>query len=149
MMSSTLYYSTLALVAGIGIPVMASISSRLGLRLDSTTTAATILFLGAFLICLSATFIQGFPAMKTFKMVPIYLYIGGMFVAFYVLSITWLVPRYGVGNSIFFVLLGQVISASIIDHFGLFNTQATPLNSTRFFGVAFMLLGLFLSRRMT
>ena len=146
-MSSNMYYSTLALVAGIGIPVMASISSRLGLRLDSTTTAATILFLGAFLICLSATFIHGFPTLQTFKFVPIYLYIGGMFVAFYVLSITWLVPRYGVGNSIFFVLLGQVISASVIDHFGLFNIQATPLNATRFFGITFMLVGLFLSRR--
>jgi len=148
-MQVSIYYSALALAAGVGVPIMASISSELGLRLSSTTTAATILFLGAFIISLSASLISGVPALKAFQSAPAYLYVGGFFVAFYVLSITWLIPKFGVGNSIFLVLLGQIISASLIDHFGLLNAPATPLSNTRLLGIALMVIGLFLSRRMT
>ncbi|MGH1538784.1 MAG: DMT family transporter [Arenicella sp.] len=148
-MSATIYYAVLALVAGIGIPVMASISSALGLRLASTSAAAMVLFSGAFIIALFATLLTGIPSIKSFQSAPPQLYIGGMFVAFYVLSITWLVPRFGVGNSIFLVLLGQILSASLIDHFGLFNTQATPLSAARLLGIVLMIIGLFLSRRVS
>jgi transporter family-2 protein len=50
-------------------------------------------------------------------------------VAFYVLSITYIAPTFGVGNAVFFVLLGQLVSAAIIDHFGLFGAQVKPLVS--------------------
>jgi transporter family-2 protein len=49
-------------------------------------------------------------------------------VAFYVLSITWIAPTFGVGNAVFFVLLGQLVSAAMIDHFGLFGAQVTPVS---------------------
>ena len=111
-MSTSFYYATLALMAGIGIPIMATLSSQLGLRIGSTSTAATILFLGAFTICITATLIQGFPTLSAFDNIPVYLYMGGIFVAFYVLSITWLASRFGIANAIFFVLFGQIISAS-------------------------------------
>ncbi len=115
-MSLNIQYSALALVAGIGIPIMATVSGALSMRLGSTTAATVILFFGAFVIALLALSINGIPKTQVFYSAPAYLYIGGVFVAFYVLSITWLVPRFGVGNAIFLVLLGQIISASIIDH---------------------------------
>jgi transporter family-2 protein len=32
---------------------------------------------------------------------------------------TWVAPKFGVGNAICMVLLGQLISMAIIDHYGL------------------------------
>jgi transporter family-2 protein len=49
-------------------------------------------------------------------------------VAFYVLTITWIAPTFGIGNAVFFVLLGQLVSAALIDHFGLFGAQVTPVS---------------------
>ena len=60
---------------------------------------------------------------------PKYLLLGGFLVAFYVLSVTWIAPRFGVGNAVFCVLLGQMLAASVIDHFGLFGAVARPLSS--------------------
>ena len=50
---------------------------------------------------------------------PKHLFLAGLLVAFYVLSITWVAPRFGLGNAIMCVLLGQLISAAVIDQFGL------------------------------
>ncbi len=144
-----MHYSALALAAGIGIPIMATISGALSIRLGSTTAATAVLFFGAFVIALVALAINGLPTTLSFNSAPPYLYIGGIFVAFYVLSITWLVPRFGVGNAIFVVLLGQIISASIIDHFGLFNAQIIPMSTTRLFGIILMVIGIFLSRKIS
>lgn len=40
-----------------------------------------------------------------------------------------------------FVLLGQLISAAAIDHFGLFGAQVSPLTWVRAGGIAVMALG--------
>ena len=67
--------------------------------------------------------------------------------AFYVLSVTWIAPHFGVGNAIFFVLLGQLAAAAAIDHFGLFGARVTPLGFTRAAGIALMAAGLALTQR--
>ena len=51
--------------------------------------------------------------------IPWYFYFGGVFVMFYILSITWVAPRFGISNAVSFVLLGQLMAMSIIDHYGL------------------------------
>ena len=39
---------------------------------------------------------------------------------FYILSITTIAPKFGIGNAVFFVLIGQLASAAVIDHFAFF-----------------------------
>ncbi len=78
---------------------------------------------------------------------PRHLFLGGVLVAFYVLSITWIAPTMGVGNAVFLVLLGQLISAAAIDHFGLFTAQASPLTLTRAAGIALMAAGVFVTQK--
>jgi transporter family-2 protein len=78
---------------------------------------------------------------------PKHLFLAGLLVAFYVLSVTWIAPRFGVGNAVFFVLLGQLISAAAIDHFGLFGARISPLTLTRATGIAVMAIGVWITQR--
>ena len=78
---------------------------------------------------------------------PRHLLLAGLLVAFYVLSITWVAPRFGVGNAIFFVLLGQLVSATAIDQFGLFGAAVKPLGLTRGAGLGLMAMGVFLCQK--
>jgi transporter family-2 protein len=48
---------------------------------------------------------------------------------------------------VFFVLLGQLISAAAIDHFGLFTASVTPLTLTRAAGIALMAAGVFVTQK--
>jgi transporter family-2 protein len=78
---------------------------------------------------------------------PFYFYLGGIFVAFYVLSVTWVAPKFGIGNAVAFVLLGQLISMAAIDQFGLLGAQMHTITLQRAIGLILMSAGVFLAVR--
>ena len=118
-----LSFATIMLLAGIGIPIMAAMTSSLGKHLNSPVAASAFAFFMAFCIALIALMISDKPFVKQIPSAPKYLFVAGAFIAFYVLSISFVAPHFGIGNAIFFVLLGQLLSAAIIDHYGLFGAQ--------------------------
>ena len=147
-MANQFFYSSLMMATGIGIPVMAALSAGLGSRYGSSAFAASVLFLVALTISVVFFFaIQGgissFPKTPT----PFYFYLGGVFVAFYVLSITWVAPKFGVGNAVAFVLLGQILSMAVIDQFGLLGAPTIPITMQRSTGLVLMAVGVMAVRR--
>ena len=135
------------LLAGIGIPVLAALNAQLGTRLGSPALAAAILFVVAFACAGLVTLATGLQALPRALAQPPHLYLAGTLVAFYVLSITYVVPTFGVGNAVFFVLLGQIASAAIIDHFGLMGARPSPISARRLAGIALMAAGVLLARK--
>lgn len=147
-LSGTLGGSLIMLLAGIGIPVMAALNGALGGRLGSPALAALILFGVAGTVALTVvTVTRSWAGPPILTATPVHLFAGGLFVAFYVLSITWLAPRLGVGNAVFFVLLGQLLATAAIDHFGLLGALQFRMTPQRAIGLALMALGVFLARR--
>lgn len=147
-MPDTFRYALVMLAAGIGIPLLAALNARLGARIGSPAAAATVLFVvafGAALVTMLAT--GGTRALAALPDQPRHLFLGGLLVAFYVLSVTWVAPRFGVGNAVFFVLLGQMISAATIDHFGLFGAIQKQMSLSRAAGIGLMAAGLLLIQR--
>lgn len=142
------YYAALMLIAGIGIPVLAALNAALGKIIGSPTTAGVVLFAVAFAASAALMLlVPGPQALTKLGGAPRHLFLAGLLVAFYVLSITHVAPHFGVGNAVFFVLLGQLISAAAIDHFGLFGAQVSPLGLTRAGGIALMAAGVWLTQQ--
>jgi transporter family-2 protein len=137
----------LMLSTGVGIPIMAALNSGLGARIGSPWVAAFVLFLVCALASGLVLAVIGLPPRLDWNAPAIY-FLGGLMIVFYVLSVTWAAPRIGVGNAIFFVLLGQIVSAAAIDHFGLFGAAASPITARRWLGIVCMAIGVFLARRM-
>lgn len=147
-MANNYFFACLMLATGIGIPVMAALSATLGAKYGSTAFAACVLFLVALSISVAFLFaVEG--GLKPFQKtsLPFYFYFGGVFVAFYVLSITWVAPKFGVGNAVAFVLLGQIISMAAIDQFGLLGAPMHAITLQRFIGLILMSVGVFLAVR--
>lgn len=139
--------AAMMLIVGMGIPVTAALNSVLGTHLDSPVAASVILFaVGLVLTGLVLAFV-GAPSPSAFSGVPWWTFAAALGVVFYVLSVTWSAPRIGVGNAIFFVLLGQLIAAAAIDHFGLFGALKTELTARRALGLLVMALGVYLARK--
>ena len=144
-MHNTVTYTLLTLLAGFGIPIMASLNGGLGAKLESPALATTILLVvGLFMATVYLLTTEGIPATFYLSGTPWYLYFGGFFVVFYILSITWVVPHFGISNAISFVLLGQLIAMSIIDHFGLLGATQYSLGAQRIVGLMLMAAGVFL-----
>lgn len=144
---TALSYSVIMLLTGIGIPVMAALNSQLGVRLANPAAASVILFLSALLIAAAATAVVGLPDLAKVRAAPPHLFFSGAFVAFYVLAITWIGPRFGIGNAVFLVLLGQIVAAALIDHFGLFGVPRSPLTALRIGGMVVMTIGVLMARK--
>ena len=141
------HHAAIMLVAGIGIPLLAALNARLGANIGSPAAAALILFVVAFSVAAIAMVTTGGTgALQALAGQPRHLFLAGALIAFYVLSITWIAPVFGVGNAVFFVLLGQLISAAAIDHFGLFGAQATALTPMRIAGIVVMAAGVALTQ---
>mgnify|MGYP003387168943 CR=1 FL=1 len=143
-----IFYALVMLVAGLGIPVMATLNAGLGARLENPMLASTVLFVVAIVAAVTSLLVfQGVPKAPFANSVPIHFYLGGFFVVFYVLSITWIAPKFGVGNAVAFVLLGQIISMAIIDHYRLMGAMHHPISIQRFSGLVLMAVGVFLAVR--
>ena len=141
------FSASIMLAAGLGIPILASLNATLGQFIGSPVVAVIVLLGVAFLsICLISLTTNNFPMTKLIE-APKHLFIAGFFVVFYMLSVTAIAPHFGIGNAIFFVLLGQLISAAFIDHFSLFGSSGSALTLTRATGLALMSLGVWLTQQ--
>ena len=141
------FSASIMLAAGLGIPILASLNAALGQFIGSPVVAVIVLLGVAFLsICLISLTTNNFPMTNLIE-APKHLFIAGFFVVFYMLSVTAIAPHFGIGNAIFFVLLGQLISAAFIDHFALFGSSGSALTLTRATGLALMSLGVWLTQQ--
>ena len=83
-MNSTIYYSSLMLLAGLGIPLMAALNGGLGNKLQSPAFAATILFIVGLIISITYLLVvEGVPTKLYKPNIPWYFYFGGIFVVLY------------------------------------------------------------------
>jgi bacterial/archaeal transporter family-2 protein len=139
-------HALIMLAAGIGIPVLAALNARLGANIGSPAAAAFILFIVAVSATCVVMLVTGPQALTRLSGQPWHLFLAGLLVAFYVLSITYVAPHFGIGNAVFFVLLGQLVSAAMIDNFGLFGAAQSPLTLIRAGGILVMAAGVALTQ---
>lgn len=139
--------SVLMLVAGIGIPFMAAMNAGLGEQAKSPMLAVFVLCVVA--LCVSAVFlaISPPPSINILGTAsPVYFFGGALFVL-YIASITISAPVIGLGNAVFYVLLGQLLSAALIDHFGLLGAPMVSITPKRTLGLIIMAVGVYLARK--
>ena len=143
-MLNHLVYALWAFAAGAVIPVMATFNAQLARSIGSAPAAVLILLFVGFL---GATAYQlairtPLPDIATLLNAKGYLYTGGLMVVFYMISVTLLIPKFGVGNTILFVVCAQMCSSAVIDHWGLFGLPVRPISWMRFAGLLVILAGL-------
>jgi len=145
---STITYAAWALAAGALIPLMAIVNAGLA-RASGGTIQATVLLFGTGLIAslvLAAAAKTQFPAFLTLARIAPPQYAGGVIVAFYVLSITFLAPRFGVGNAILFAVTAQLVTSAFIDHYALAGATLRPLTTMRAIGLLIVVVGVVITQ---
>jgi bacterial/archaeal transporter family-2 protein len=135
----------LSLVSGALIPIQATsnaaLSKAVGNPLISTFIVLLIAIISVSIYILIAK--TPMPEISKVRDSPTYGYFGGIIVTFYIMVITFITPRLGVGASIGLIITGQIIGAVIIDHFGLFDTTVKTIDLKRLMGTLFMIVGIY------
>lgn len=145
---STVSYAIWAFAAGALIPLMAILNAGLA-REAGGPVQATVLLLATGLfaaLVLAVTTTVRIPELQTLVRVAPTQYAGGLIVGFYVLSITFLAPRFGVGNAILFAVTAQLLTSAVIDHFALAGAALRPLTIVRAVGLLIVIAGLVLTQ---
>ena len=140
---STISYAIWAFAAGALIPLMALLNAGIARTTGGQIQATIILFAIGLIasLLLAAIMTIRLPDFHTLLRVAPHQYAGGVIVGFYVLSITFLAPRFGVGNAILFVVTAQLITSALMDHFGLAGAALRPLTMMRAVGLLIVIIG--------
>jgi transporter family-2 protein len=146
MKSDLIFYAILALITGALIPVQAATNASFSKAIGNSSITGLMVFVVGLLGMIAFALITKapFPTAQQLSAAPAYSYLGGLIVAIYVIMITILVPKIGVGTAIGFIVTGQIIAAVGIDHFGLFNVALRHLSFTRLSGMLLMMGGVYL-----
>ena len=139
----------LAVIVGALIPVQAATNAAMSRVIGSVAITSLALFAIGFVVVAAWVIVirVPLPSLETLRHVPVYGYCGGFIVASYVIAITFLAPRLGVGNAIRLVVTGQIAAAVMIDHVGAFGALVQRLTMGRAIGVVLMIIGVILARR--
>jgi bacterial/archaeal transporter family-2 protein len=145
---STITYAIWAFAAGALIPLMAILNAGLARASGGTIQASVLLFATGLVASLVLAVITKahIPAIQTLGHIGPHLYAGGLIVGFYILSITFLAPRFGVGNAILFAVTAQLLTSAFIDHFALAGATLRPLTMTRAVGLLIVVAGVVITQ---
>jgi transporter family-2 protein len=78
---------------------------------------------------------------------PWWVWTGGLLGAFFVISAILLVPRFGAATYLVLNLTGQMITALVLDHYGLLGLPVQRISFLRIVGAILLVLGVVLIRR--
>ncbi len=147
-MNTLPFLGGVALLCGALIAIQAQTNAVLLRSVEDVFWVAAALFAVGFIYLASLIIINRTPApnITQFLSAPFWSFSGGIIVATYVITITFLVPKIGVGNAIIFVVSGQIIMAVLIDHWGLFNVPVKAIDYKRLSGIVLLLSGIYLAK---
>ncbi|MGY9036071.1 MAG: DMT family transporter, partial [Rhodobacterales bacterium] len=100
-------YTTSALImfaAGLGVPLLAAANAQFGQFIGSPIVAVAVMLFVSFLAIFIIALVTSNLPISRIAETPKYLFLAGLLIVFYFLSITTIAPRFGVGNAVFFVL---------------------------------------------
>lgn len=138
-------FIVIAFGAGIALAVQAAINSQLSVAVaNQPLLAAAISFstgaITLLLLCWWKADLIG--ALQHLPKQPFWKFLGGPLGALAVFTTVFLAPKIGVSNMLFFIIIGQLVAALIIDHFGLMGMPIRAVNGWKIFGFMVILLGL-------
>lgn len=140
-----LLLSGLGVIAGGLIAIQTVLNSSMGERLGNFGAVFVLSFVSAITLVLLLIFT---PANFSLSDIPgfseWYLYIGGVLGIVIVAAPIFLVPRIGTTSTLIAVVLGQLVLALIVDHFGLFASPKIEINLARGIGVLLVVIGAYL-----
>ncbi len=144
-----LLYTSIVILIGFLLAIQGSINTQLTTFLKHPLQGALVNFLvGTIcLLGLNVIFRTQIPDWGQVKTAPAYLFMGGMLGAIFVSSVIFFIPKIGVTTVLAASIAGQLIAASIIDHYGFFGVAVQTISVTRIAGILLMLGGIFLIQR--
>ena len=134
-----------AFTTGALVPLQLAFNGQLGGVTRNAFTASLIVFLIGAAVLAAVVLVTRAPLPRPTTLAaaaPPTVWLGGLIATVYIVAIVVLTPRLGVGLTTALILVGQIVTALALDHFGAFGNPQHALTSGRLSGLALMLGGI-------
>jgi transporter family-2 protein len=133
---------TLAVTAGLAGSVQAAVMGELGERVGIVPAVAFSVIAALFIgLAVLLVWERSFAGVRAVLHEPAWLWIGALMSVFIVFAITIGPPRIGVAATVGLVIAGNLLSAAVIDRYGLFAQEVIPIDRWRLLGLMLIATG--------
>ncbi len=142
------FLTLLAMAAGASFVVQQAVNSNLRTEIGSAWWAGFISYLGGTVVMLTMIVLMRQPILSSdlISRGSWWSWTGGLFGAIYIAISILLLPRLGTFAVVALIVIGQLVTSLLFDHFGILNVPHYPISFTRIAGGIFLLAGAVLIR---
>ncbi|HOB34443.1 MAG: DMT family transporter [Firmicutes bacterium] len=131
-----------AALSGLAMTFQGAINAALKEKIGVAPMSLTVHLLGLIVSLAVVLFCTGMPRLSEFKSAPPYAYLGGVINVAIIGGVAYAIAKTGATTGISAILFGQLTTAVVLDHFGIFSLEKIPLSWMRIIGVILMLVGM-------
>jgi bacterial/archaeal transporter family-2 protein len=140
-------FFVLAFLLGVANTVQSGANSQLRLVTQSPLLTSIISFLvglSSLLVCYFLFDKTPLPSTESLRNMAWWKWTGGLLGAFFVFTVIFTVRQIGPANLFCFMVAGQLVTATILDHYGLMGFNVHPVSVWRMLGLAMIVGGVYL-----
>ena len=141
-------FALMAIGLGLTLPLQAVINGRLRVTLGDPVRAALVSVVVSSMLMLILAVITWHPvSVDRVSSAPWWVWTGGIIGALYVIASLALISKLGAAFLFALLVVGQMLSSVVIDHYGWLGVPVHAVNPWRVLGAAFLVVGVVLIRR--
>ena len=137
-----LLFFIIAALAGSAMALQGSLNTVLSKVVGQLETTFIVHLLAVvILVFLLLIFDLGEGSLTRYYKAPWYSYLGGLLSIIIIYGVIFSVKRLGIANATTMIIASQIITATAIDHFGLWGLKEIPFQFIRLIGLIFLIIG--------
>lgn len=141
-MGGDLLALSLALVSGALMAVQGSMNTALSKVIGLLETTFIVHVIGTIVVVILLFILNmGAGNLQAVREAPWYLYLGGVISVGIIYLVAASISEVGVANATTAIIVGQVVTAIIIDHFGVFGLERIPYAWNQLIGLIMLVFG--------
>lgn len=131
----------MAALSGMAMTFQGTFNSALGKKIGVLETSMVVHVVGLAVSILCVLIWGTFPKIDTLRNVPYYSLLGGILGVVIVAGVAFTISRMGAAFGISIILIAQLLSAVLLDHFGIFTLDRIPIDTARVIGTVLLVIG--------
>ena len=130
----------IGLIGGVAVGMQSPIAGTMSQRVGSAASSLVVHVSGAILSA-GLLLIRGGEQIQNWRSLPWYMLGSGVFGVLLYLTLSHTLPRLGATAAVVLIIVGQLLTGLIVDHFGLLGVPVRPTDGVRIIAALLLLAG--------
>jgi len=136
-----IFFLLIAFTAGVAMAAQGSMNSAVSKAIGLSEATFVVHFSATVIMVAILILGIGQGNWSNYSQIPWYYYLGGLIGVIITYGVVMSIPKLGVAVATTSIIVGQVLTACMVDHFGFFGLEKIPFTWLKFLGLIFLSIG--------